>query len=146
MGSKYALGAQSRACRPLTQRNSWAWCEPRGCECRSGSVHTAGTVHAAARVRGGGGEVEAADRRGCPAQAGYGPEDHLLVEGRRAAIDRAPDQVSVTRLELGRPEDPAGDDAACEPGCVLLDSGLHSVGKSLNLARIPGAGQLAAGV
>src|SRR5690606_34213796 len=88
-------------------------------------VRAAGAVDPAAGVRGGRGEVEAADRRLRPGELGGRAEDELLVELRRPAVDRAADEVAVRRLERRRRVDVAAADAVAEAGREPLHLLLH---------------------
>src|SRR5579875_2129593 len=65
-----------------------------------GGVRAARTGHAAARMRRRAGQEQPVDRGGGPAEAGYRPEDQLLVQLRGAAVDRAGDQVRVAPFEV----------------------------------------------
>ena len=100
-------------------------------------------MHAATRMRRGGRQVEPADRRIGPAQAGNGPEDHLLVECRGPPVDGAANQTRVALLQLDRSQNATRNDPLREAGGMLLDAVLHPVGKLLSLVSIPGPSEVA---
>src|SRR5436190_14889052 len=84
-------------------------------------VRAAGAVHAAAGMRRGRREVQAAHRRLRPAEpSGRGPEDRLLVELRRAAVESAVHEVGVLLLEGAWREHVARAYRVAEPGRELL--------------------------
>src|SRR5829696_2011202 len=97
-------------------------------------------------MRRGGGQVEPADRRIGPAQAGNGPEDQLLVECRSSPVDGTADQIRVASLQLARSQNATRNDPLREARGMLLDAVLHPIGKLLSLVSIPDSSEIPTGV
>src|SRR3954468_19314012 len=89
-------------------------------------------VDGAAGERGRAADVQAAQRRAVGRDGRDGPE-HDLVQPVAAAAHVAADQVRVAGLQVGRPEQVAGQDAVAEPGGEALDLRLDALGVAILL-------------
>ena len=95
---------------------------PVGDRCPRGVV-AGRAVHAAAGVGRRRAEVEPADRRLGATQPGHRPEHQLLVELRRAAVDRTADEVGVPGFELDAGPAPGGPGPATRSRAPVARSG-----------------------
>lgn len=90
-------------------------------------------------------EVQAAHRRLRTSEPGNGAEHELLMQLRRAAVDRAAHQVRICCLELVRTGDVTPRDPVAKAGGQALDLILHALDEAVELVLVPAAGELARG-
>jgi hypothetical protein len=75
----------------------------------------------------GGGEEQTVDERRRPAQSGNGPEEQLLMELGRSAVDRAPVEVGIGCFHTPRRKDVASQNGFTEAGSEFLDAAFDTV-------------------
>src|SRR5713226_1918009 len=98
-------------------------------------------MHAGARMRGSGAEVDALDRRAVAEVGEHGTPEELVREAGAAPAEIAADQVFIHALEVRRRKDGTGANRGAKTGGQAFDALLDAVGEPF-LVRVPTVRQM----